>query len=249
MYAFVLMTSRDETQVHTAVLPAFVHHVSQSIHHTQRHIEGLRITGLNGDDIKDTPAVRHMFSGLKNIELNIHDPEFLLERNNPSVLGELLSCAKDTLEHLRLTFGYHIHLPQRDVHSLAHLLFSGGLPIPFPRLQSLSLVTIILSAQPLIDFLAAQPQVSLLTTSHVYLGSSDIGWPEVVRSFPTSLKEWRQDSLGHYPVAGFTPPISYNWTKGWYALEDATVRSMGWEQDLEPKDYNLFCLKRKLLVG
>lgn len=243
-----LTSFRDKTQVCSAVLASFVHQISQSIQHTQRHTEGLRISGLNGDDIKDTQAVRHMFCGLKTVELNIIDASFLLERNNPSVLGELLCCAKSTLEHLSLRLDKHIHLPQRDVHSLANLLFSANLLIPFPRLKYLSLVTIILSAQPLIDFLAAQLKLSLLTTRFVYLASSNIGWPEVVRNFPSSLKDWRLEQLGHYPIAGFVPPISDNWTERWSAMDDDTVRSMGWEQEIQPSIFNLWCMKRKSSV-
>lgn len=244
-----LTSFRDGTQLRTAVLTSFVHQISQSIQHTQRHIEGLRISGLNGDDIKDTQAVRHMFAGLKAIKLNILDASFLLERNSPSVLGKLLFCARSTLEDLTVTLSEYVHLPQRDVHSLANLLFSANLPISFPRLESLSLVTIILSAEPLIDFLAAQRKLSLLTVDQVYLASSDIGWPEVVRSFPSSLTKWRLEQLGHHPTAGFVPPIAYNWIPLWSALDDDTVRSMGWERELDPNITNLWCMKRKSVVG
>lgn len=157
--------------------------------------------------------------------------KFLLDGAPASALNDLLECARPTLRNFEMNTTRWPQLPASGVHSLSKVLFNKDetTPMVFPNLQSFSLGSIIMSTQPFIDFIAAQPKVSSLEVRFVYLGTPNLGWLDVAAALPATVQKWTVGRIGHEPIAGFEPPLPYSWIQTWRTWENPLFRAPGWE--------------------
>lgn len=221
----------EDFSFETSNVALFLRTVAQALHLAQRHIQHLHVEGLLPELIQNTEPLRHLFTGLESIILDMRGVEFLREGMPPSAMTYLFECARPTVRSIKIMGSYYPHLPERGVHSVANLFFNqdGKTPKVFPHLQSLYLRTLIISTQPFIDFLAAQPNISNLRVYYVYLATPSLGWLHVATSLPATVLEWTVGNLGHEPVPGYVSPIAYNWTKIWRAWEEPLLHETGWK--------------------
>ncbi|KAI9148115.1 Nitrogen assimilation transcription factor nirA [Paramyrothecium foliicola] len=216
-----------------------MHHLetlSRSLHQASRFIKKLRVDGFNPNLLQDSPALRHTFSDLRHLRLGIGQADSLLEDSaSISALPKALKAAENTLEHLELGFGGETPwLPDRGVHLLDKVFRDEetGTSLAFPNLQSFHLSSLLVSSTSLIGFLAAQPKVSTLVFSYIYLVTAGVGWEQLANAIPDSVETWEVfGRLGQEPVAGFEPPIAYNWCTDWRFDQESLPRGTGWKAE------------------
>ncbi|KAH8157131.1 hypothetical protein CIB48_g11114 [Xylaria polymorpha] len=177
------------------------------------------------------PAIRHVFTGLQEIRLDVLDVEFLAdEAKRLQVIVELFKCCQPTLRKLSFVAGGKWpSLPARGAHSLLKMLSDEAdeTPLVFPRLEFVRLGGLILSTPPLLRFLGAQPDLKRLEFSHIYLSTPNCGWLSLVEGLPASIECWTvRGPLGHEPVEADGPP-AYNWMTTWMPKE--LPSTSGWK--------------------
>ncbi|KAH6718669.1 hypothetical protein BKA61DRAFT_731260 [Leptodontidium sp. MPI-SDFR-AT-0119] len=208
--------------------------LAESMQSAGQHVKSLHLTGLDPESLNVTSATRHLFSNLKHLKLNIYYVEFMLESAPvSSTFANLFECCRRTLQRLEIMGGGKWpQLPSRGEHYLLKIVSDeqdAKVPV-FPELRFLGLGSLILNTTSLISFIARQPQLQSLSFNHIYLATSNIGWPALVSSFPDSVQHWRAGGqLGHEPYPGFVPPVAYNWIKKWYPLAEGLPEECGWK--------------------
>ncbi|KAI1131266.1 hypothetical protein F5Y10DRAFT_80479 [Nemania abortiva] len=208
----------------------FLEILARALYSAKRSIKHLRVSEFFADQLHDTPATRHLFTGLQTIRLDILHVEFLAEEGRRSqVLAELFKCVQPTLRRLSIMAGGKWpNLPARGAHSLLKMLGDGADETPhvFPQLEFLRLGGLILSTPPLVRFLGAQPGLKWLDFSHVYLSTVGAGWPSLAEALPASVESWKASGpLGHEPAEA-DGPAAYNWMTTWMPQELPV--SSGW---------------------
>ncbi|KAI1421837.1 hypothetical protein F5Y12DRAFT_765704 [Xylaria sp. FL1777] len=204
----------------------FLEILARALHAANRRIKHLRISEFFADHLHDSPATRHLFTGLQHLSLDVIHVEFLAdEARKAKVLVELFKCAQPTLRRLSIMAGGKWpNLPARGGHSLLKMLGdesdeTGETPLVFPQLEFIRLGGLILSTPPLLQFLRAQPGLKRLEFSHIYLSTPDAGWPSLVEALPTNIESWKVcGPLGHEPVYA-DGPTAYNWMTTWRPQE------------------------------
>ncbi|KAI3324818.1 hypothetical protein HD806DRAFT_56312 [Xylariaceae sp. AK1471] len=204
----------------------FLEILAQALHSVGRSIKRLHVSEFFAEHIHDSPATRHLFTGLQDIRLDVLHVEFLLEEaqrsQSSSVLVELFKCALPTLKRLSIIGGGKWpNLAARGAHSLLKILGDGPneSPLSFPKLEFVRLGGLILSTPPLLRFLHAQPCLKRLEFSYIYLSTPDAGWAILAESLPASVEFWKVcGPLGHEPVNG-DGPTAYNWMTTWVPRE------------------------------
>ncbi|KAK5630497.1 hypothetical protein RRF57_006212 [Xylaria bambusicola] len=216
----------------------FLEVLARALHAADRRIKNLHVQELFVEHLHDSPAIHHVFTGLRHIDLNITHVDFLFEGARKSeLLIELFKHAQPTLRRLSIMAGGKWPgLPARGAHSLLKMLGdgtdeTGGMPLVFPQLEFVQLGGIILSALPLVQFFSAQPGLKQLELSHIYLSTNGFGWPNLIDALPATVDGWTvRGPLGHEP---FQPPFdddaptAYNWMKEWTLLEQLSLP--GWK--------------------
>ncbi|KAJ2975708.1 hypothetical protein NUW58_g8279 [Xylaria curta] len=197
----------------------FLEILARALYATDRKIKDLRVSEFFAERLHDSPATRHLFTGLQHIRLDMLHVEFLAdEAPRFQVLVELFKCAQPTLQSLSIMAGGKWPgLPSRGGHSLLKILSHepDETPLVFPELEFVQLGGLILSTPPLLRFLRAQPRLKRLEVSHIYLSTFDAGWPRLVEGFPASVEGWKVSGpLGHEPVFA-EGPAAYNWMMTW----------------------------------
>ncbi|KAJ8129205.1 hypothetical protein O1611_g4429 [Lasiodiplodia mahajangana] len=208
----------------------FLEVIARALYSAKKRIKHLSISEFFVDQLHDTPATRHLFTGLQTIRLDILHVEFLAEESPGSrVLVELFKCVQPTLRRLSIMAGGKWpNLPARGAHSLLKMLGDGvdETPLVFPQLEFLRLGGLILSTPPLLKFLGAQPALKRLEFSHIYLSTLGAGWPSLAEGLPKSVESWKVcGTLGHEPVDA-DGPTAYNWMTTWIPQE--LPMSSGW---------------------
>ncbi|KAI8629658.1 hypothetical protein F5Y19DRAFT_73100 [Xylariaceae sp. FL1651] len=197
----------------------FLEILARAMKSADRHIKCLHVSEFFAEHLHDTPATRHLFTGLQDLTLEILDVEFLSEEADMSqVLVELFKCAQPTLRRLSIVGGGKWpQLAARGEHSLLKMLGEGAdeSPLVFPRLGFVRLGGFIFSTPPLLRFLCAQPNLTRLEFRCLYLSTPGVGWTKLVEGFPASIESWEvNEPLGHEPVLG-DGPTAYNWMTTW----------------------------------
>ncbi|KAI1362729.1 hypothetical protein F5Y08DRAFT_311280 [Xylaria arbuscula] len=216
----------------------FLEVLARALHAANRRIRILRVNEFFVEHLHDSPAIRHMFTGLQHISLNIIHVEFLAEQSrNCDLLIELFKCAQPTLRHLSIMAGGKWPgLPARGAHSLLKMIGdgtdeTGGKPLIFPHLEFIRLGGIILSTPPLVQFFCAQPSLKRLEFSHLYLSTNGSGWPSVIETLPPTVESWKvRGPLGHEPQESpfdEDAPTAYNWMETWTPREQSALP--GWK--------------------
>ncbi|KAI0431108.1 hypothetical protein F5Y09DRAFT_305957 [Xylaria sp. FL1042] len=211
----------------------FLEIIARALYAANRRIRHLRVSEFFAERLHDSPAIRHLFTGLQDIALEMIHIEFLADEAKKSqVLVELFKCAQPTLRGLSiLCGGKWPQLPARGGHSLLKMLGGGNdetdeAPLVFPLLKIVKLGGIILSTPPLLQFLRAQPSLKRLEFAHVYLSTPGTGWPSLIEALPTTVKSWKAfGRLGHEPVNA-DGPTAYNWMTTWVPQESPMA---GWK--------------------
>ncbi|CAG9947009.1 unnamed protein product [Clonostachys rosea f. rosea IK726] len=214
-----------------------LHLIARCLHKCGRHIEKLQVRALNPEMIQDSPAMRFAFEGLRHLRLDINHVDSLLEDSSfDHALPKLLEHAGPTLERLEMVSGSSWpQLPSRGVHSLGKIFNHKGTSksLSFPNLRSFRLVSLIISTTSLLEFLTSQPKIAKLEFSYVYLATSGMGWKSLASALPASVEIWEVSGrLGHEPVAGFEPPIAYNWCADWNYFGKQLLTETGWKGEL-----------------
>lgn len=218
----------------SSVTAVMTESLAESMQSAGQYIESLHLTGLDSESLNATSATRHLFTGLKHLRLDIWNVDFML-KSAPvsSTFASLLKCCQQTVQSLEIMAGGKWPQgPSRGEHYL--LKFVSGeraakAPV-FPELRFFGLGSLILNTPSLISFIKRQPQLAKLSFSHLYLATSNIGWPALVFSFPDSVKHWRAcGKLGHEPYPDFVPPVAYNWIKIWNPLTEELPEEFGWK--------------------
>ena len=152
----------------------FLEVLARALYAANRRIKSLLVYEFFVEHLHDSPAIRHVFTGLQYINLNMIHVEFLAEEARKSdLLIELFKCAQPTLRHLSIMAGGKWPgLPARGAHSLLKMTGDGtdemgGNPLIFPQLEFVQLGGIILSTPPLVQFVCAQPSLKRLEFSHL----------------------------------------------------------------------------------
>ncbi|KAI1348440.1 hypothetical protein F5Y01DRAFT_212743 [Xylaria sp. FL0043] len=210
----------------------FLEKIARALYTANRRIIHLRVCEFFAWRLHDSPASRHLFTGLQSIALEMIHVEFLAdEAQKVQVLIDLFKCAQPTLRELSiLAGGKWPQLPARGGHSLLKMLGDGNdetgeAPLVFPRLDTIKLGGIILSTPPLLQFLRAQPSLKRLEFSHVYLSTPGAGWPSLIEALPATVGSLKMCSrLGHEPVNA-DGPTAYNWMTTWEPQESQIA---GW---------------------
>lgn len=149
---------------------------------------------VHGRSITRTPVVQQLFSALTSLSFSLHDPAEMLGGydESPPSLRTLIRCSRHTLEKLEFS-NLFAHFPEhqrRGEHLLeklwGHDSDDESTTIKFPRLRELALVSFILYAPSLIDFLKAQVTLERVTFRHTYLPTQGYGWPDVAAALPPS---------------------------------------------------------------
>ncbi|KAI0422741.1 hypothetical protein F5X98DRAFT_325068 [Xylaria grammica] len=204
----------------------FLEILARALHAADRRIKHLHVSEFFAQQLHDTPATRHLFTGLQQIRIDLIHVQFLAdEASKAQVLVELFKCAQPTLRRLSIVAGGKWpNLPARGGHSLLKMLGdgtdeTGETPLVFPQLEFVQLGGLILSTPPLLQFLRAQPSLKRLEFSNIYLSTPDAGWPTLVEALPTSVEGWKVSGpLGHEPVNA-DGPTAYNWMTTWIPQE------------------------------
>ncbi|CAH0044722.1 unnamed protein product [Clonostachys solani] len=212
----------------------YLHVIASCLYKCGRHIEKLHVHELNPELIQDSPAMRFAFEGLRHLRLDIYDVDSLLENSSfDHALPKLLEHAGPTLERIELVSGSKWpQLPSRGVHLLSKIFNrkETNTLLCFPNLRSFRLVSLIVSTTSLLEFVAAQPKITNLEFSYVYLATSGMGWTSLASALPASVETWEVSGrLGQEPTPGFNPPIAYNWCADWNYAEDPLPLETGWK--------------------
>ncbi|KAI0975356.1 hypothetical protein F4678DRAFT_420081, partial [Xylaria arbuscula] len=212
----------------------FLEIIARALHAADRRIKHLRVSEFFADRLHDSPATRHLFTGLQHISLEVIDVEFLAEEaRRARELVELFKCARSSLQRISIVGGAKWpQLPARGGHSLLKMLSDGDdetveTPLIFPQLEFIRLGGLILSTPPLVQFLRAQPGLKRLEFSHLYLSTPDSGWPSLIEALPSTIKSWKVcGPLGHEPDNA-DGPVAYNWMGAWKPQEQFDIT--GWK--------------------
>lgn len=213
--------------------------LAESMQSVGQHVKSLHLIGVDPESLQVTSATRHLFAGLKHLKLDIWYIEFMLESAlASSTFANLFECCQQTLQNLEIMGGGKWpKFPSRGEHYLMKI-FSDKQDVKapvFPELRFLGLGYLILNTPSLISFIAHQPQLQSLSFNHIYLATSNIGWPALVSSSPDSVQHWRAcGRLGHEPFPGFVPPVAYNWIKDWNPLGEGLPKECGWKAHPTP---------------
>ncbi|CAI6086910.1 unnamed protein product [Clonostachys chloroleuca] len=211
-----------------------LHLIARCLHKCGRHIEKLNIRALNPEVIQDSPAMRYAFEGLRHLRLDIYHVDSVLEDSSfDHALPKLLEHAGPTLERLELVSGSSWpQLPSRGVHSLGKIFNhkETSKSLSFPNLRSFRLVSLIVSTTSLLEFLTAQPKIAKVEFSYVYLATLGMGWESLASALPASVETLEVSGrVGHEPIAGFEPPIAYNWCADWPYFGRQLLTETGWK--------------------
>ncbi|KAI0467169.1 hypothetical protein F4859DRAFT_506953 [Xylaria cf. heliscus] len=206
----------------------FLEVLSTALHAADRRIKCLHVSELFAERLHDSPATRHLFTGLQEIRLDVLHVEFLAdEAQRFQVLIELFKCCRSTLRKLWFVAGGKWpSLPARGGHSLLKMFGDGTdeTPLVFPRLEFVQLNGLILSTPPLLRFLQAQPSLKNLEFGHIYL------------STPDCIEAWKvRGPLGHEPIEA-DGPAAYNWMTTWIPKE--LPATSGWKAI--PREYGTY---------
>ncbi|KAI0503026.1 hypothetical protein F5B22DRAFT_630845 [Xylaria bambusicola] len=216
----------------------FLEVLARALYAADRRIKHLHVQEFFVEHLHDSPAIRHVFTGLQHISLNITHVEFLyVGAQKSELLIELFKHAQPTLRRLSIMAGGKWpSLPARGTHSLLKMVGdgtdkNGGMPLVFPQLEFFKLGGIILGTPPLVQFFNAQPNLKQLEFSHIYLSTNGFAWPNLIEALPAAVERWTvRGYLGHEP---FRPPFdddapaAYNWMKEWTLLEQLSLP--GWK--------------------
>ncbi|KFA47559.1 hypothetical protein S40293_10585 [Stachybotrys chartarum IBT 40293] len=217
-----------------------LHILASSLRASDRHVEKLRIHQCIPELLQNSPGMQHAFTGLRHLRLDMHQVDSLLEDSSaPQALPSLLKFAQPTLERLELVSGGKWpQLPSTGVHSLNRILADEetGSPLSFPSLQYFHLGSMLVSTPSLIGFIAAQPKVSTLEFSYVYLATTGMGWTSLATQLPEVVTSWTvSGAVGDGPIAGFQPPLGYNWCTEWRPDQNPLPAETGWKgEQVEP---------------
>lgn len=217
-----------------------LHILASSLRASDRHVEKLRIHQCIPELLQNSHSMQHTFTGLRHLRLDMHQVDTLLEDSSaPQALPGLLKFAQPTLERLELVSGGKWpQLPSTGVHSLNRILADEetGSPLSFPSLQSFHLGSMLVSTPSLIGFIAAQPNLSTLEFSYVYLATTGMGWTSLATQLPKVVTSWTvSGAVGDGPIAGFQPPLGYNWCTEWRPDQNPLPAETGWKgEQVEP---------------
>ncbi|KAH9906457.1 hypothetical protein F4778DRAFT_726087 [Xylariomycetidae sp. FL2044] len=221
----------DSPQRHSSPTVRFLDIIAQALKTADHHIKHLQVSEVVPELLSNIPATRFVFTGLQHLTLGIMHVDFLLESTQPSlVFTELFKCALPTLTSLEiLGGGKWPQLPATGLHSLLKILSTGDgeSPLIFPRLEFLHLRSLILSTNPLLQFLSAQPNLARLELGYVYLAAPEFGWSMMAAAIPRKVRRWRAyGKLGYELLPSNLTIYAYNWFKRW----DPSGESLpGWE--------------------
>ena len=219
--------------------------LADALYYANKYIKSLHIRNLRLDKIESTTAAKHVFKGLTSLTIELvldnHNDLLLENATRYNALSELLQVSQPTLESLTIRF----EAAFRGVHSLGKFLHdSNNQPLTFPRLHSLSIFSLITSADFLSTFITAQPELRHITLHNISLGTTTgEQWPTLLNSFPTSVRSMYVRELRHRPMLGFVEPIGYNWIEEWRATDLQLVD--GWELKYEGRGF----LVKRLVEG
>ncbi|KAI1320053.1 hypothetical protein F5Y16DRAFT_92313 [Xylariaceae sp. FL0255] len=197
-----------------------------------RHIRSLHVIEFFIEHFHDTPATRYLFTGLRELSLDMIHIESLNEQAQTSqVMLKVFKCALPMLQRLSLgAGGKWPHLCDRGAHSLLKMLgdVEDESPLVFPKLEYLFLRGMILSTPALLRFINAQPSLKRLEFSELYLATRGFGWPKFIEALPINITICEvRDSPGHEPhEMPDDDPVAYNWMTKWSPKPDDIP---GWE--------------------
>ncbi|KAI0857022.1 hypothetical protein F4860DRAFT_491160 [Xylaria cubensis] len=194
-----------------------------ALHAANQRIKRLHVSEFFAEELHDSLATRHIFTGLQEIRLDVLHIEYLLDESpRHQVLVELFKCVQPTLRKLWFVGGGKWpSLPARGGHSLLKIFSDqpDETPLVFPQIEFVQLSGLILSTPPLLRFLRAQPSLEHLEFGHIYLSTPNCGWPSLVEGLPASIKSWKVcGPLGHEPIEA-DGPAAYNWMRTWTPKE------------------------------
>ncbi len=204
--------------------------LAQALLSAGRHIEELHVSQVNANQFSDTDPFRHVFRGLRYLNIQFQDGGFLREDEPRSpVLMELFKCAQPTLESLVIGGSTtYLERSSSGTHTLLNML-SGGItkgPIVFPELRILSLQKFTLSTIPLVRFLDSQPKISNLDFYRIYLSTPDQGWSFLAGVIPETVQTWTIDESSQ--VYAGTNPMEPEEFVSWNPLKDPLPMELGW---------------------
>ncbi|KAI1177331.1 hypothetical protein F4777DRAFT_212798 [Nemania sp. FL0916] len=221
----------------------FLEILARALHVADRSIRKLQVSEFFANQFHDTPATRHLFTGLREIRIDMIHVEFLSdEAQRFEILVELFKCAQPTLRSLSIVAGGKWpNLPARGGHSLLKMLGDGPdeEPLVFPHLEFLCLGGLILSTPSLLRFICAQPRLKQLEFCYIYLSTLGAGWPTLIEGLPRGIKHWKiSGSVGHEPVSA-DGPVAYNWMTPWEPSNLDPTLASNWVP-MGPKDQVYF---------
>lgn len=218
----------------------FLNALAQALSSAERGIEELHLPRLVFNDFRDTAALRHVFSGLRCLKMQLWNVGSLREYRPQSLAWvELFKCAQQTLQSLEIAGGIFPYLPDEGSHTLINMLGTEdtGEPRIFPELRTLRVQTLILNTPLLVRFLNCQPKITNLHFGHTYLATPGQGWPFLVKSSPQTVQTWTLSrTVGHEPVLGHDP-VAYHWFTQW-ERESLRETPVGWKYTLSPGSNN-----------
>ncbi|CAH0046162.1 unnamed protein product [Clonostachys solani] len=208
--------------------------ISKSLEKSNRHIEKLIVHAFNPELAKDSPAMRHTFTGLHHLSLGIDLVDSLLEDAPTNrVIPALLKCSQHTLQHLEIFSGGKFpQFPSQGVHFLSKVLNDGETDkaLCLPNLRTLRLRSLLVDTKSLLDFVTAQPKLSDLKFGHVCLVTPGMGWVYLVTHLPKAVQKWEAfGKLGHEPVTDFERVVSSSACIEWDYYNQPIPAGTSWE--------------------
>lgn len=101
----------------------FLNALAQTLSSAERGIEELHLPRLVFNDFRDTAALRHVFSGLRCLKMQLWNVGSLREYRPQSLAWvELFKCAQQTLQSLEIAGGIFPYLPDEGSHTLINML-------------------------------------------------------------------------------------------------------------------------------
>ncbi|KAI3335397.1 hypothetical protein F4824DRAFT_155985 [Ustulina deusta] len=203
--------------------------VAQALESAGRHIQHLQIIEFCPAQFHNTPATRHLFTGLRQLSLDQFSMPPLEESQPSGVMAKLLQCALPTLERLSVGAGAKWPEIQGDGEDALFRKTLGmqgeDSPLVFPRLEFVQFRGMIFDGPILLRFLSAQPCLRRLEFTHVVLGPNGLRWPEFLGALPDRIKSCQLlEDFRHEPIEGGDP------TGRWDPEVDPIPIHSGWKE-------------------